>query len=96
MVLIDTGGELHGYQADISRTFVFPLGSTPTDEQRAMWQAVKDAQDAALQVKDRRPCQDLSASLGSARRSHTRVWSWAPGDYGQSNAAGWRRGPGGA
>lgn len=45
LILIDTGGELHGYQSDITRTF--PFG--PYSEwQENMWNAVRRAQQAAL------------------------------------------------
>ena len=49
MVLIDTGGDLYGYQSDISRTFTYPIGSY-TAEQNSWWQTVRDAQQAALDV----------------------------------------------
>ena len=52
MVLIDTGGDLYGYQADISRTFTYPIGSY-TEEQNAWWTTVQQAQLAALQVRRR-------------------------------------------
>jgi len=47
MILIDTGGELHGYQSDISRTFTFPIGKY-TAEQRDWWELVKAAQNASF------------------------------------------------
>jgi len=47
MILIDTGGELHGYQSDISRTFTFPIGQF-TAEQHDWWELVKAAQNASL------------------------------------------------
>lgn len=34
MVLVDLGGNLHGYHSDITRTYVF---GTPTDRQRHLW-----------------------------------------------------------
>lgn len=45
LILIDTGGALHGYQSDISRTF--PFGK-PSDDQRKAWETVKKAQEAAF------------------------------------------------
>ena len=45
MVLIDTGCLLHGYQSDITRSYVF---GTPSDRQRAMWNLEKTAQQAAF------------------------------------------------
>jgi len=44
-VLIDTGGELHGYQSDITRTFPFRGYS---QWQENMWNTVRAAQQAAL------------------------------------------------
>ena len=37
VVLLDCGCAVHGYQSDISRTFVF--GADPTAEQRKVWDA---------------------------------------------------------
>ena len=45
MVLIDTGCLLHGYQSDITRSYVF---GTPSDHQRAVWNLEKSAQQAAF------------------------------------------------
>jgi Xaa-Pro dipeptidase len=45
MVLIDDGCTVDGYTSDISRSFVY---GTPTDEQRAVFEIVHNAQDAAL------------------------------------------------
>jgi len=45
MVLIDDGCSCDGYTSDISRSFVY---GTPTDEQRAVFEIVHNAQDAAL------------------------------------------------
>jgi len=47
MVLIDTGGALHGYQSDNTRTWVFD--AEPTERQRDVWQAVRDAQRVAYE-----------------------------------------------
>lgn len=44
-VLIDAGAKVAGYRADCSRTFVY---GEPTDAQRALWEAVAEAQDAAV------------------------------------------------
>jgi Xaa-Pro dipeptidase len=48
LVLVDTGGALHGYQSDISRTWVF-AGEPSADVQRA-WQAVRSAQLCAFET----------------------------------------------
>ena len=45
MVLVDTGCQVEGYISDITRTYVF---GEPTARQRAVWNAEKSAQAAAL------------------------------------------------
>jgi len=47
LVLIDTGGELRGYQSDITRTFPYPTGAY-SEWQDHMWNAVRKAQQAAI------------------------------------------------
>ena len=47
-VLLDGGGRLHGYAADITRTAIF--GAKPTDRQRLIWDTVRKAQDAAFRT----------------------------------------------
>mgnify|MGYP001815584415 CR=1 FL=1 len=47
MVLIDTGCQLHGYNSDITRSYVF---GEPTERQREVWQAEQDAQLAAFEA----------------------------------------------
>ena len=47
-MLIDTGGSLHGYQSDTTRTWV--LGGEPSDEVRKVWTAVRDAQRRAFEA----------------------------------------------
>lgn len=46
LVLVDTGGFLHGYASDITRTF--PVGTLEDPDQRRAYAAVRSAQDAAL------------------------------------------------
>lgn len=46
VLLVDTGGQLHGYQSDCTRTWV-PFGRAPRDFER-VWQVVHDAQAAAF------------------------------------------------
>lgn len=61
VVLIDGGGRLHGYASDITRTGVF--GAPPSARQRHVWDVVRKAQVAALDVA--RPgveCQALDAA----------------------------------
>ena len=45
LVLIDTGCQIQGYNADITRTYVF---GQPTDEQRRIWDIEHQAQAAAF------------------------------------------------
>lgn len=47
LILIDAGGELHGYQSDISRTFPFGGYSAWQED---MWTTVRRAQQAALEA----------------------------------------------
>lgn len=55
MVLIDTGTQLHGYQSDITRTYVY---GTPTPRQREIWDLEKRAQAAAFAAaKLGTPCE---------------------------------------
>lgn len=46
VILIDTGGDLHGYQSDNTRSWVFD--ATPTERHLQIWHAVHDAQRAAF------------------------------------------------
>ena len=48
LLLIDAGGELAGYAADITRTF--PVNGQFTPEQRAIYQLVLDAQELAIKA----------------------------------------------
>ncbi|MFS4427216.1 M24 family metallopeptidase [Stutzerimonas stutzeri] len=64
MVLIDTGCQLHGYQSDITRSYVF---GTPSARQREFWDMEKAAQQAAFDAaRLGAPCQAVDAA---ARRS---------------------------
>ena len=60
-VLLDGGGRLHGYAADITRTGIF--GAKPTDRQRLIWDTVRKAQDAAFRTaKPGVECQAVDAA----------------------------------
>ncbi|MFC5698830.1 M24 family metallopeptidase [Pseudomonas sp. GCM10022186] len=60
MVLIDTGCQLHGYQADITRSYVF---GTPSERQRAFWKIEKAAQQAAFEAaRLGAPCGSVDAA----------------------------------
>jgi Xaa-Pro dipeptidase len=75
VVLIDTGCAFRGYQADISRSFVF--GADPTPEQRRVWEQVAQGQKIAMQAAK------IGATAGSVddtvRAAYTR-WGYGP-DY---------------
>ena len=75
VVLIDTGCSVHGYQSDISRSFVF--GADPTREQRRVWEQVAQGQKIAMQAAR------IGATAGSVddavRSAYTR-WGYGP-DY---------------
>ena len=68
LVLIDAGCELHGYAADITRTF--PAGGVFSDEQKAIYQLVFDTQVGVLnQIKpgtSLKALTDLSVKLITA------------------------------
>ncbi|PRQ07464.1 M24 family metallopeptidase [Enhygromyxa salina] len=50
LILVDTGGFLHGYASDITRTWAFPEpAAIDADRQRA-WEVVRAAQTAALET----------------------------------------------
>jgi len=60
MVLIDIGATLHGYQSDITRTYVF---GDPTARQRMVWQIEKAATEAVFAAaKIGAPCEALDAA----------------------------------
>ena len=48
LVLMDVGAEYHGYSADVTRTF--PANGKFTDEQKAIYQLVYEAQEAAFTI----------------------------------------------
>lgn len=55
MVLIDTGCAFHGYNSDITRSYVF---GEPTKRQREIWNLEKDAQAAAFEAAQvGQPCE---------------------------------------
>ena len=47
VVLVDTGCSVHGYQSDISRTWIF---GKPSPRQRDIWNTVKRGQEIALET----------------------------------------------
>ncbi len=46
-VLCDNGGSVHGYQSDVTRTWVF---GKPSERQQVVWEAVKKAQTEAFKI----------------------------------------------
>lgn len=74
MVLIDTGCAVHGYQADISRSFV--VGAAPTAEQAKVWnQAIRGQQIAREALKVGAP----AGSVDDAVRAAYTSWGYGPG-----------------
>ncbi len=58
LVLMDVGAEYHGYSADVTRTF--PANGKFTEEQKAIYQIVYDAQEEVFKLcKDGIPYGDL-------------------------------------
>jgi Xaa-Pro dipeptidase len=73
-VLFDCGCTVHGYQSDISRTFVF--GAAPTAEQRKVWDQVHEGQQIAIRAAK------IGAPAGSvddAVRAAYESWGYGPG-----------------
>jgi Xaa-Pro dipeptidase len=73
-ILFDCGCSVHGYQSDISRTFVF--GADPTAEQRKVWNQVHEGQQIAIRAAK------LGAPAGSvddAVRAAYESWGYGPG-----------------
>jgi Xaa-Pro dipeptidase len=74
VVLFDCGCMVHGYQSDISRTFVF--GAAPTAEQRKVWDQVHEGQQIAIRAAK------IGAAAGSvddAVRAAYTSWGYGPG-----------------
>ena len=64
-ILVDTGGSLHGYQSDITRTWVFD--AAPSDEVARGWRSVRDAQRRAFEaIAPGKRCRDIDAVARAA------------------------------
>jgi Xaa-Pro dipeptidase len=50
LILVDTGGFLHGYASDITRTWAFPEPAAIDAERRRAWEVVREAQAAAIEL----------------------------------------------
>jgi Xaa-Pro dipeptidase len=75
VILIDVGCKVHGYTADISRTWVF---GEPTARQREVWDTVKRGQEIALETaKIGLPVGDIDHAV----RAYYEGLGWAK-DYG--------------
>jgi Xaa-Pro dipeptidase len=73
VVLMDCGCAVHGYQADISRTFVW--GAPPTAEQRKVWAQVRQGQEIAFTAaKVGAP----AGSVDDAVRAQYERWGYGP------------------
>lgn len=74
VVLLDCGCAVHGYQSDVSRTFVF--GADPTAEQRKVWDQVNRGQQIAFAAA--RVGVAAGAVDDSVRRAYE-SWGYGPG-----------------
>ena len=74
IVLMDCTCSVHGYQADITRTFVY--GADPTAEQRKLWDQVHRGQQIAIQTaKVGLPAGAVDDAVRRAYES----WGFGPG-----------------
>ena len=74
VVLLDAGCEVHGYQSDISRTFVY--GANASAEQRKVWDQMHRGQQIAMAAaKVGAP----AGSVDDAVRSAYESWGYGPG-----------------
>ena len=74
VVLLDCGCEVHGYQSDISRTYVY--GAAPSAEQRKVWEQMRRGQDIAMAAaKVGAP----AGSVDDAVRRAYESWGYGPG-----------------
>ncbi len=73
VILMDCGCTVHGYQSDISRTFIF---GQPSARQRKVWSTVKRGQEIALQTAK------IGVPVGAiddAVRAYYEKEGWGPG-----------------
>lgn len=75
VVLIDSGCSVHGYQSDISRTWIF---GEPTARQRDVWNTVKRGQEIALETAK---IGVPTGQVDRAVRAYYEAKGWAK-DYG--------------
>jgi Xaa-Pro dipeptidase len=74
VILMDCTSSVHGYQADITRTFVF--GADPTPEQRKLWDQVHRGQQIAIQAAK---VGVPAGSVDDAVRKVYESWGFGPG-----------------
>jgi Xaa-Pro dipeptidase len=74
VVLFDCGCTVHGYQSDVSRTFVF--GADPTAEQRKVWDQVRRGQQIAFEAAK---VGVPAGSVDDAVRRAYESWGYGPG-----------------
>ncbi len=73
VVLLDCGCSVHGYQSDISRTWVF---GRPNERQRKVWNTVKRGQELALETAK---IGVPAGKIDDAVRSYYEKEGWGPG-----------------
>jgi Xaa-Pro dipeptidase len=73
VILMDVGCTVHGYQSDISRTWVM---GQPTPKQRKVWDTVKRGQEVALATA--RPGVPVG-TIDDAVRAYYEKEGWGPG-----------------
>ena len=73
-VLFDCGCDVHGYQSDISRSFVF--GADPTQEQRKVWDQMRRGMDIAMAAAR---LGVTAGSVDDAVRRAYESWGYGPG-----------------
>lgn len=73
-VLFDCGCSVHGYQSDISRSFVW--GADPTSQQRKVWDQMAMGQKIAMKAAQ---IGRAAGSVDDAVREAYRSWGYGPG-----------------
>ena len=73
IVLMDCGCSVHGYQSDISRTWVY---GTPSARQRRVWSTVRRGQEIALETAQ---IGAPAGALDDAVRKYYESEGWGPG-----------------
>jgi len=73
IVLMDCGCSVHGYQSDISRTFVF---GEPSARQREAWNTVRQGQQIAFETAQ---IGTAAGSVDDAVRAYYESLGWGPG-----------------